>query len=137
MNRAGWSVRSTAFRIEEMSEVTPVAVSLWTTQTARICFSRSAFSSSSTFSGLTPSRQFPGIQSTCNPSFSASCFHRVPKCPVSNINTLSPGERVFTKADSHAPVPEAGKMITGFRVLKTSFNPSKSSRHSPLKSGPR
>ena len=40
---------------------------------------------------------------------------------MSNIRTLSPGERVLTSEASHAPVPEDGKMITSDEVLKTSF----------------
>ena len=35
-------------------------------------------------------------------------FHSVEKCPVSAISTASPGESVFTRAASQAPVPEAG-----------------------------
>ena len=35
-------------------------------------------------------------------------LHRVENKPVSNIRTLSPGDRVLTSAASQAPVPEAG-----------------------------
>jgi hypothetical protein len=39
---------------------------------------------------------------------SAKRRHRVAKCPLSNISTLSPGESVFESAASQAPVPDDG-----------------------------
>ncbi len=45
-------------------------------------------------------------------------FQRVAKCPVSNISTLSPGERVLTSPASQAPVPDEAKITTGFCRLE-------------------
>ena len=88
--------------------VTPVEVSLWTTQTALIAWPESADSRSSTTSGSTPCRQSPGTRSTSSPSEPAIACHSIAKWPVSNASTRSPGERVLTSAASHAPVPELG-----------------------------
>ena len=43
---------------------------------------------------------------------------RLEKCPVSNINTRSPGESVLTIAASQAPVPEPGYRYDGTAGLK-------------------
>ena len=48
-------------------------------------------------------------------------FQSVAKCPVSNIRTLSPGERVLTRLASHAPVPDDAKIMTGPAVLNTTL----------------
>ena len=61
----------------------------------------------------------------------------VAKWPVSYMSTRSPGESVLTSAASHAPVPEAGKMMTGLSVLKTCFSPARTSWPSFWNSGPR
>ncbi len=53
-------------------------------------------------------RQSPGMQSTTTPSRSASLRQVFEKWPVSAISTVSPGDRVLTKAASQAPVPEDG-----------------------------
>jgi hypothetical protein len=55
-----------------------------------------------------PDRQSEAMNSGCSPSFSAMFFHKVAKCPVSYMSTLSPGESVLSSAASHAPVPEEG-----------------------------
>jgi hypothetical protein len=52
------------------------------------------------------------------PCFSAICFHKEEKWPVSNINTRSPGLSVLTIAASHAPVADEGKITTGPLVWK-------------------
>ena len=65
-----------------------------------------------------------------------SC-QRVEKWPVSNIRTRSPGESVLTRAASHAPVPEAGKMTTDPCVLKTARRFERTSLPSCPNSGPR
>ena len=63
-------------------------------------------------------------------------YQRVEKCPVSNISILSPALNVFTIAASHAPVPDAGKMITGSDVLNINFILSNTLNPSSAKSGP-
>ena len=42
------------------------------------------------------------------PMRDASDFHILAKWPVSNINTLSPGDSELTNAASQAPVPDDG-----------------------------
>ena len=64
-------------------------------------------------------------------------FHKVANWPVSTISTRSPGERALTRAASQAPVPEEGKMMTGWTVLKTFRIPASTSRASFANSGPR
>ena len=86
-----------------------------------IACSRSSASFASTTAGSTPWRQSPGTKSTSSPRRIAMFFQRVAKCPVSNIRTLSPGERVLTRLASHAPVPDEAKIMTGPAVLKTRF----------------
>ena len=108
MKSAGWPARSIAARISAIRLVTPVEVSLWTTQTAFSRCSRSAVNFSSTSAGSTPCRQSPGTNSTSSPSRAAICRHNVAKWPVSNMITWSPGDNVFDSAASHAPVPEDG-----------------------------
>ncbi len=43
------------------------------------------------------------------PERRAMLYHRVAKCPVSNIGIRSLGESVLTSVAFHAPVPETGK----------------------------
>jgi hypothetical protein len=91
-----------------MRLVTPVEVSLWTIATALIAWARSAASFASITAGSAPRRQSVGTKSTSSPKRCATSFHRTAKWPVSNINTLSPGDKVFTSAASQAPVPDEG-----------------------------
>src|SRR6202012_3827175 len=114
----GCLARSIAFLISAIRLVTPVDVSLCTTITALKACCLSFLSCASTSSGDAPRRQLPGTYSTCTWCFSATCFHREEKCPVSNISTRSPGLSEFTIAASHAPVPDDGKITTGPLVLK-------------------
>ena len=53
-----------------------------------------------------------------SPSLSAMVRQRTANWPVSTINSSSPGDSVLTRAASHAPVPEEGKMMTGFCGLE-------------------
>ena len=71
---------------------------------------------SSTKAGSTPCLQSPGTMSTVKQRFAAIFDQSVAKCPVSNASTRSPGLTVLTRAASHPPVPELGKMITGCSV---------------------
>ena len=57
-------------------------------------------------------------------------FHRAAKCPVSNISTLSPGDRTLTSAASRAPVPELVWIMTGEVVLNTDLMPVSTARPS-------
>ena len=69
------------------------------------------------------------------PNFSATPRQRFENWPVSNSTTRSPGESVFTRAASHAPVPEAGYITTGPLVWNTSRTPSSTSLPSAANSG--
>src|SRR5947199_8040548 len=111
-SKAGWPVRSIALRTSRTRVVTPVEVSLCTTHTALILCSRSLLSSVSTTCGSTPRRQSSCATCTSRPSFEATCPHKAEKWPMSNISTLSPADRVFTRDASHAPVPDDGKITT-------------------------
>ena len=97
-----------AARISGIRLVTPVDVSLCTTQTAAISCPVSAASRSATCAGSTPCRQSPGTMSTSSPRVRAISCHSVAKWPVSKQSTRSPGLSVLTSAASQAPVPEAG-----------------------------
>ena len=105
---AGWPASSRAARISATRLVTPVEVSLCTTQTALISCAASAASRSAAAAGSAPWRQSPGTKSTRSPSASAIDRHRVAKWPVSKASTRSPGDRVLTRAASQAPVPDEG-----------------------------
>jgi hypothetical protein len=136
-NRAGWSAASMAARTSATRLVTPVDVSLCTMQTARISCRVSARSRCSTSAGSTPCRQSPGTKSTTRPNALAIPCQSVAKCPVSKHSTRSPGLSVFTSAASHAPVPVAGNISTGWLVPKTGLTFSSSRRPSAWNSGPR
>ena len=102
-----------------MSESAPVDVSLWTTQTALIFFSRVAAQARLDLLGLdaaAPVRRF-GQQrvaagsariSVARPRRAAIFCQSAAKWPVSTISTASPALSVLTSAASHAPVPDAG-----------------------------
>ena len=72
---AGWPAPSIAPRICGRRLVTPVDVSLWTTSTARMRWSRSWLSLASSAAGSTPCRQSPGTTSTSSPSRRATSAH--------------------------------------------------------------
>ncbi len=137
ISSAGCFAASIAFRTASIREVTPVEVSLWTTQTALISCAVSSASFASTAAGSTPWRQSPSTNSGFRPRRSASSHHRVANCPVSNISTRSPGDSTLTSAASHAPVPEDGKMNTSSFVLKMPFIASSTSLPMRPNSGPR
>jgi hypothetical protein len=105
---AGWPALSMARRTAAMFEATPVEVSLWTTATALMECVLSSASRASMALASTPWRQSPLMTSASMPRRDAILFQRVENQPVSNISTLSPGDRVLTRAASQAPVPEAG-----------------------------
>ena len=109
---AGCFAASMALRTAAMLLVTPVEVSLCTTQTALMLCCVSALSRSSIRSARTPWRQTsaPGsvITSVLRPMRVASFCQRAAKWPVSYISTWSPALSVLTSAASQAPVPEAG-----------------------------
>ena len=48
------------------------------------------------------------MKSIWRPRRTARSRQSVANCPVSTISTVSPGDKVFTNAASHAPVPEHG-----------------------------
>ncbi len=108
MSSAGCPAASMALRTSGMRLVTPVEVSLCTTHTALMACALSSFSFASTAAGSAPRRQSVVINSTCKPSLPAIFCHKLAKCPVSTISSLSPGEQQFTSAASQAPVPDAG-----------------------------
>ncbi len=108
MSSAGCFALSIALRTSAMRVVTPVEVSLWTTQTALIACCWSAASRCSIAAWSAPWRQSPAMNSTSSESFFAILCHSEAKWPVSTMSTLSRAESVFTRAASHAPVPEAG-----------------------------
>ena len=97
----------------------------------------SFFNLSKSFSGSTPLLQSVSKNSVCIPSLRAILFHKDAKCPVSTIKTKSSSLRIFTNAASHAPVPDAGKIITFESVLNIDFIPFKQSLVKFIKSGPR
>jgi len=97
-----------ARRVAATSVTDPVEVSLCTTQTALIRWPVSPRRCSSMADASAPLRQSPSMKTGFSPSFSASFFHSMAKCPVSYISTVSPGDNVLTSAASHAPVPEDG-----------------------------
>src|SRR5271163_4657240 len=107
-SNAGCPTLSMAWRTSAIGLITPVEVSLCTTQTALTARAVSAVSFCATTPGSTPCRQSPGTKSTTSPSLVAICCHNVAKCPVSKANTVSPGLSVFTSAASQPPVPEPG-----------------------------
>ena len=137
MKSAGWPAASMAARMSGMLVVTPVEVSLCTTITARMLPLVSRRSLSSTSCGSTPARQSPATRSTSSPRRAATSAHLSAKKPRSKARTPSPGERVFTRAASHAPVAEEGKTKTVPSVLKTGFRSSRTARVSSANSGPR
>ncbi len=51
--------------------------------------------------------------------------HSMAKWPVSNISTLSPGDKLFTNDASQAPVPDDGKITTSPAVWKIDLSPSR------------
>ncbi len=136
-NSAGCRAASIAFLMSAMLDVTPVDVSLWTTQTALISCFLSSRSRASMAAGSAALRQSDSMNSALSPSFVAICFHSVAKWPVSNIRTLSPGENALISAASHAPVPEAGNRNTWLLVLKMVLMPDSTRRPSCWNSGPR
>ena len=71
-----------------------------------------------------------GNEIDLEPKRAAICRQSVAKWPVSAISTLSPGDSVLTIAASQAPVPEDGKITTGWLVSKTALQPSSTSRPS-------
>ncbi len=105
---AGWFAASIALRTSPMRLVAPVDVSLCTTQTALIACPLSSRSFASSTAASAPRRQSVGMKSVTRPSLVAILFQSVAKWPVSTISTRSPGESVFTRAASQAPVPDAG-----------------------------
>src|SRR4030088_1810530 len=108
INSAGCFVRSMALRTSSGWVTQPVEVSLCTIITALISCWRSAASRASIASRSAPRCQSPGTKSTSSLNLSAMPSHSTANWPVSAINTLSPGNRVFTIAASQAPVPDDG-----------------------------
>ncbi len=118
MSSAGCFCASIALRISSIHERQPVEVSLCTTHTALIWCALSCLRRASIRFASAPMRQSVAKNSGTSPSFSAITFHSSANCPVSTISTWSPGDSVLTRAASQAPVPDEGKMTTGFSVLK-------------------
>lgn len=134
---AGCPAASIAARMEATGLTLPVEVSLWTTQTARIWWVLSARSVASIASGSAPRRQSVSRTMGLRPSRIAISLQGVANQPVRAITTASPGESVLTSAASQAPVPDAGKTITGPLVLKTRLSPVRTDRLRSAKAGPR
>ena len=114
---AGWPAASIARRTAAMSEITPVEVSLCTTQTARIACERSWRRRASIRSGCAGRRHdhgrpvagsVPGTlrNSGFRPRRWAIRCQSDANWPVSNISTASPGLIRLESAASQAPVPE-------------------------------
>ena len=137
INRHGCPTASIASRTRSMRLVTPVDVSLCTTNKALYERARSLASVSSTTAGSTPLRQSPGTNSTSSPRRVATPHHCEAKNPWPNISTLSPADNVLTSPASHPPLPDAGNMITWPDVLKILRTPSIISLVSSANSGPR
>jgi len=108
ISSAGCPAASIAARTSSMRLVQPVEVSLCTTHTALIRWSRSCASAAPMAATSAPRRQSVSMNIASRPSFSAMSFHRVANQPVRHIRTVSPGDSVLVSAASHAPVPEAG-----------------------------
>ena len=68
--------------------------------------------------GSAPRRQSVSSRSGSSPSRVAISLQSVANQPVRTISTASPGDSVLASAASQAPVPEAGKIITGPLVLE-------------------
>ena len=86
--------------------VTPVAVSLWTIQTALIVCALSAAIFSARISRLAPWPHSLSMTSTLNLRRFCWSIHSKLNCPIRNDTVRSPGDNVFVSALSHAPVPE-------------------------------
>src|ERR1051326_8903821 len=97
-----------ALRTAAISEVAPVDVSLWTTQTALISRPVSARRRSSILLASDPAPPSDSMNSGLTPSFRAMFFHNVAKWPVSYMSTRSPGDIRLESEASHAPVPDDG-----------------------------
>ena len=62
---------------------------------------------------------------------------RSPNLPQRTTSTSSPGEQRLTTAASSAPVPEAARMMTSFRVPISSARPARTRPKSASNSGVR
>ena len=107
-SNAGWRSASIAARTSSMRLAQPVEVSLWTTHTALMRCPRSAARAAAMAGTSAPRRQSVSMNSGFSCSRSAISCHSEANQPVRHISTASPGDRVLTRAASHAPVPEAG-----------------------------
>jgi hypothetical protein len=126
MRSAGWPVASRARRTAAMSEVTPVAVSLWVTRTALMLWPRSSASAASKASAGAPSPQGRSITSTSRLWRRQSSIQRWENMPCRAARTRSPGESVLVIAASQPAVPVAGKItISASRDFRTARTPSK------------
>src|SRR6202795_511872 len=114
ISSAGCFVRSIALRTSSGDVTKTVDVSLCLTITALILCWRSAPRLASIASPSAPRCQSPGRKSPSSLNLSAMPCHSTANWPVSAIKTLSPGNSVLTIAASQAPVPDDGKMITGW-----------------------
>ena len=107
ISSAGWLAASMAGRTAAIRLVTPVEVSLCTTQTALIACA-GVGRQPLLDDGLHAVAPVAGHQVGLEPERAAIFCHSVAKWPVSNISTRSPGLSVLTSAASQAPVPDAG-----------------------------
>ena len=114
INSAGWRAASIAARISGMRLVTPVEVSLWTTQTAFSRCSRSAASFSATCAGSTPCRQSPGTNSMSSPSRVAICRHSARE--MTGLDHQHPVARRQRVDERGLPRPGAGGRIDDHRA---------------------
>jgi hypothetical protein len=95
-----------------MSDVTPVAVSLWVARTALIAWPVSAASAASySWAGM-PAPQPASITCTLSPWRRHSSIQRCENMPLRAASTVSPGDSVLVTAASQPAVPVAGKRKT-------------------------
>ncbi len=123
-SRAGCAASSRASRTPEISEATPVAVSLWQTNTALIWCCVSALRMSWYCCKGTPVPHSHSTICTSRPRRTHISIHKWLNWPKRAASTLSPGDKVLVSAASQQPVPEDGntKGVPDW-VRKTSRKP--------------
>ena len=115
--------------------VTPVDVSLCVTSTAFTSGCSSSAWRTSSGRAACPHSYCSGITSA--PYASAIAANRSPNDPMLTESTLSPGDSVFTIADSSPPVPDVLRTSTSLLVSKKSFSRSATREMSAANSRPR
>ena len=111
-NNAGWPLASRAARSASRSLVTPLAVSVCTTNTAAISRAVSWRRACSTAPASMGSPSCHGVRRARRPSASTCSAHWSEKCPVPGTSAVPPGGSRFSMAASQAPWPLAAYMNT-------------------------